>query len=68
MTHRALVLGGAGFLGSHLCERLVREGWRVVALDDFSTGCRNNIAALEASRHFQLFRCDVRSPLEVKAS
>jgi UDP-glucuronate decarboxylase len=62
---RALVLGGAGFLGSHLCERLVREGCDVLALDDFSTGSRDNVASLEASPSFQLERWDVRRPLEL---
>jgi UDP-glucuronate decarboxylase len=65
-SSRALVLGGAGFLGSHLCERLIREGCHVVALDDFSTGSRSNVAALETSPHFRLDRWDVRLPLEVE--
>jgi UDP-glucuronate decarboxylase len=66
---RALVLGGAGFLGSHLCERLVREGCYVVALDDFSTGSRNNLAALEGSPRFRLEQWDVRNtPLPASGS
>jgi UDP-glucuronate decarboxylase len=65
-SSRALVLGGAGFLGSHLCERLVREGWYVLALDDFSTGSRKNLAELEASPRFRLERWDVRSRLPVE--
>jgi UDP-glucuronate decarboxylase len=65
---RALVLGGAGFLGSHLCERLVREGCFVLALDDFSTGSRHNVAALRASPRFRLERWDVRSALPVQHS
>jgi UDP-glucuronate decarboxylase len=65
---RALVLGGAGFLGSHLCERLVREGCHVLALDDFSTGSRHNLAALEATPRLRLERWDVRSPLTVDGS
>jgi UDP-glucuronate decarboxylase len=68
MSSRALVLGGAGFLGSHLCERLVREGYDVLALDDFSTGSRANLASLEGSPRFQLERWDVRSPLPVEGS
>jgi UDP-glucuronate decarboxylase len=60
---RALVLGGAGFLGSHLCERLVREGFQVLALDDFSTGSRQNVVALDGSPRFRLERWDVRAPL-----
>jgi UDP-glucuronate decarboxylase len=65
---RALVLGGAGFLGSHVCERLVREGCFVLALDDFSTGARHNLASLRASPRFRLERWDVRSPLPVEHS
>jgi UDP-glucuronate decarboxylase len=65
-TSRTLVLGGAGFLGSHLCDRLVREGHHVLALDDFSTGSRSNLAGLEGSSRFRLERWDVRSPLPVE--
>jgi len=55
-----LVTGGAGFLGSHLCERLLKDGRDVVCLDDFSTGRRSNIAHLESSRHFTVVEQDVR--------
>jgi UDP-glucuronate decarboxylase len=61
-----LVLGGAGFLGSHLCERLLREGCQVTAIDDFSTGSRQNVAELLASPRFKLERADVRAPLNVE--
>lgn len=54
-----LVTGGAGFLGSHVCERLVGEGARVVCLDSFLTGRRGNIAHLEADERFQLVEHDV---------
>jgi UDP-glucose 4-epimerase len=50
----ALVTGGAGFIGSHLCERLVAEGWRVTALDDLSTGSEANLAALRSEPRFAL--------------
>ena len=50
----ALVTGGAGFLGSHLCERLLAEGFRVVALDNMYTGSRNNVAGFGASAAFAL--------------
>jgi UDP-glucuronate decarboxylase len=62
---RVLVLGGAGFLGSHLCERLVREGHYVLCMDDFSTGSRANVAALKPSARFRLEEHDVRRPLKV---
>ncbi len=65
-ARRALVLGGAGFLGSHLCERLLSEGWEVTALDDFSTGSPTNVACLRALPGFKLERRDVTSPLQVK--
>jgi UDP-glucuronate decarboxylase len=68
ISSRALVLGGAGFLGSHLCERLIVEGWSVLALDDFSTGSRSNLATLDTCPRFRLERWDVRSPLPVKGS
>ncbi len=53
MLH-SLVTGGAGFIGSHLCERLLREGHRVTAVDDFSTGSRENVAHLAAVDRFEL--------------
>jgi nucleoside-diphosphate-sugar epimerase len=46
---RALVTGGAGFIGSHLCERLLSEGYRVVCMDNLSTGVLENVAPLLAS-------------------
>lgn len=51
---RALVTGGAGFIGSHLCERLAGAGWEVGCLDDLSTGARANVAALEGKKGFSL--------------
>lgn len=57
---RILVTGGAGFLGSHLCERLLRDGHHVTCLDDFSTGVRANVAHLEPDRRFRLIEGDVR--------
>ncbi len=56
---RALVTGGAGFLGSHLCERLLAEGMDVVAMDSFLTGNRENIAHLLANPRFALIEHDV---------
>jgi hypothetical protein len=54
-----LVTGGAGFIGSHICEALVAEGARVVCLDNFLTGRRENIAHLERESRFELLDCDV---------
>lgn len=56
---RILVTGGAGFLGSHLCERLIANGDEVVCLDNFFTGARSNIEHLLDSRSFELLRHDV---------
>jgi UDP-glucuronate decarboxylase len=63
--HRVLVTGGAGFLGSHLCERLLREGHEVIAMDDFSTGTRERVAHLRASPSFTLLEHDVTSPYDL---
>lgn len=58
----ALVTGGAGFIGSHLCDRLLAEGARVVCLDSFLTGRRENIAHLEGDSRFELVEQDVIDP------
>jgi UDP-glucuronate decarboxylase len=63
---RILVTGGAGFLGSHLCERLVGEGHEVLCVDNFFTGRRNNVAHLIANPRFELMRHDVTFPLYVE--
>jgi dTDP-glucose 4,6-dehydratase len=59
MKRRAVVTGGAGFLGSHLCERLLDEGYDVTCLDDFSTGSAANCAHLAERDGFRLVRADV---------
>lgn len=64
---RALVTGGAGFLGSHLCERLLHEGLDVIALDDLSTGSRDNIQHLFGRRDFRFVLQDVSVPFEIQA-
>ena len=63
MTKSVLVTGGAGFLGSHLCERLLAEGYDVLCLDNFFTGSKRNIAHLLESEHFELLRHDVTFPI-----
>lgn len=63
---RILVTGGAGFLGSHLCERLVHEGHDVLCVDNYFTGRKQNIAHLLESPNFELMRHDVTFPLYVE--
>lgn len=58
----AMIAGGAGFLGSHLCERLLEDGYRVYCLDNFLTGERRNIAHLQKHPRFVLMEHDVRQP------
>jgi len=64
--HKILVTGGAGFLGSHLCERLVGEGHDVICLDNFYTGGKDNIKHLLGKPSFELLRHDVTFPLYVE--
>ena len=63
---RVLVTGGAGFLGSHLCERLVGQGCDVVCVDNFYTGTKSNIAHLLLHPNFELIRHDVTFPLYIE--
>ena len=63
---RVLVTGGAGFLGSHLCERLVRDGADVLCVDNYFTGRKSNIAHLMGHTHFEAMRHDVTFPLYVE--
>src|ERR1700694_66450 len=62
---RAVVTGGVGFLGSHLCDRLLAEGWEVLALDNFVTGAESNVRHLSENRKFQLEEKDVSDSLQV---
>jgi dTDP-glucose 4,6-dehydratase len=62
---RALVTGAAGFLGSHLCHRLLAEGWDVVAVDNLLTGRAENLADLSGNPHFGFVEGDVNRPLEI---
>ena len=63
---RVLVTGGAGFLGSHLCERLLREGSDVLCVDNYFTGRKDNIAHLIGDPHFEAMRHDITFPLYVE--
>ena len=61
-----LVAGGGGFLGSHLCDRLLQEGHYVIALDNFYTGSTENIKHLKGNTNFELIRQDVTIPLDLQ--
>ncbi|OGL95862.1 hypothetical protein A2348_00425 [Candidatus Uhrbacteria bacterium RIFOXYB12_FULL_58_10] len=60
-----LITGGAGFIGSHLCERLVHEGNRVICIDNLSTGTVRNIESLLPNPNFQFLRLDVNDPIDL---
>jgi dTDP-glucose 4,6-dehydratase len=62
---RAVITGGAGFLGSHLCDRLLAEGWDLLALDNFITGAESNVRHLSGNRKFRLEKKDVSEPWQV---
>jgi len=66
LRKRVLVTGGAGFLGSHLCRRLLSEGHDVLCLDNFFTGTRDNIIEFLDNPHFELLRHDITLPLFVE--
>ena len=66
LTKRILVTGGAGFIGSHLCERLVKEGHEVLCVDNFYTGRRANISNLLSNPNFEIIRHDITFPLYVE--
>ena len=62
---RAVVTGGAGFLGSHLCDRLIAEGWEVLSLDNLVTGVESNVAHLMKHAKFRILRADVSNYMDV---
>ena len=66
MMKKILVTGGAGFLGSHLCERLLQEGHDVLCVDNYFTGTKGNIAHLISNPNFEAMRHDVTFPLYVE--
>jgi UDP-glucuronate decarboxylase len=66
LEKRVLVTGGAGFLGSHLCERLLERGSDIVCVDNFFTGAKRNIGHLAGNKRFELVRHDVTFPLYVE--
>ena len=66
LTNRVLVTGGAGFIGSHICDRLVERGYEVLCVDNFFTGARANISHLLDYKTFELLRHDVTIPLFVE--
>src|SRR5579875_2622586 len=66
MAKRVLVTGGAGFLGSHLCERLIAQGDDVLCVDNYFTGRKDNVARLLQDPHFEAMRHDITFPLYVE--
>jgi UDP-glucuronate decarboxylase len=66
MRKRVLVTGGAGFIGSHLCERLLQEGHEVICVDNFYTGTKDNIKHLINNPYFEIIRHDITFPLYVE--
>ena len=66
LDSRVMVTGGAGFIGSYLCERLIAQGHEVLCVDNFFTGSRRNIAALHGNPRFEVMRHDITFPLYVE--
>ena len=66
LRKRILVTGGAGFLGSHLCSRLLQDGHEVLCADNYFTGSKENIVGLLGSPYFELLRHDITFPLYVE--
>ena len=66
IAKKVLVTGGAGFIGSHLCDRLVGQSYDVICLDNYYTGAKANVKALMNVTNFELLRHDVTFPLYVE--
>ncbi|NNE36749.1 MAG: NAD-dependent epimerase/dehydratase family protein, partial [Gammaproteobacteria bacterium] len=66
IQNRILVTGGAGFLGSHLCKKLLALGHEVICVDNFYTGSKRNISELQDNPNFELIRHDVTFPLYIE--
>ena len=66
MKKRILVTGGAGFIGSHLCEKLLNQGNEVICVDNFFTGSKQNIIHLIGNPYFEIVRHDITFPLYVE--
>lgn len=66
MTKTTLITGGAGFLGSHLCERFLKEGYKVVCMDNLITGALSNISHLEKNPNFKFIKHDVSKYIDIK--
>ncbi|PJZ78038.1 NAD-dependent dehydratase [Leptospira neocaledonica] len=66
MGNRVLVTGGAGFIGSHLCERLIQEGNEVICVDNFHTGRKKNVEKLLSNPRFELIRHDITEPIRLE--
>ena len=67
-TLRIVVSGAAGFVGSHMCDRLLAEGHTVVALDNFLTGARANLSHLEGNSDFSFIERDITQPIAVEGA
>lgn len=66
LVNRVLITGGAGFIGSHICDQLIDKGYEVLCVDNFFTGARSNISHLLGNNNFELMRHDVTFPLFVE--
>ncbi len=68
MSRKAVITGGAGFLGSHLCDRLLKEGWQVICVDNLVTGSARNVKHLDGVKGFHSIQHNVSEPLYLEGS